>query len=419
MQPILLSRFRELLLLRGETAKLAPETLLASNGRDELFYVPFEYVNRSARLVIVGITPGPNQIAEAYRTVRARLRAGADDDAVLREAKRIGSFGSPTMRPNLVKMLDAMGFPELLGLRSSAELWEEAFGLLHATSVIPHAAFRNGDYFSDSFDEIERSDVFRRGFEEHFVPSLASLPRTALYLALGPTPLAALKHCAAAGHLSPDQIIGALAHPSRGGGSAVDVYLGRKTREELTEGDPVAYRFDTLRQQSSEVRAAMLRLGVGVPLPGGESPSKAPPVVPRTPRAAAKPTGDCIPPISKTGDFVDPERRAAFERAGYDCTKDTVKRVALFTSGTSRREVYLVNNRADIIAVVHPDLYNAARAAAHEPGSRVNPEWFHHSNLRTFPKRQNEGKGEIHFGSAVTCRTLGALEEFLRAFDRA
>ncbi|MBV5263894.1 hypothetical protein [Pinisolibacter aquiterrae] len=127
MQPILLSRFRELLLLRGETAKLAPETLLASNGRDELFYVPFEYVNRSARLVIVGITPGPNQIAEAYKAVRAQLRVGADEDTVLRETKRIGSFGSPTMRPNLVKMLDAMGFSELLGLRSSAALWEEAF----------------------------------------------------------------------------------------------------------------------------------------------------------------------------------------------------------------------------------------------------------------------------------------------------
>lgn len=401
--------------MRGAKAVSSPETLVEKREGDEVFYIPFEFVNRAARLVIVGITPGPNQITEAYRTAQAKLRDGAGEEVVLREAKRAGSFGSSTMRPNLIKMLDAFGFPDLLGLGSCAALWEEEFGLLHATSVVPHAAFRNGKPFAGSFSDIQRSEVFRRGFEEHFVPSLASLPRTALYLALGPTPLEALKHCATCGHLGHDQIVGALAHPSSSGGSAVDVYLGRKELEDLTAKDPVARRFEALREHAREVRAAVKRLGGRVPLAPMESEPVQAPVEAFMVRPVPKPSVERAPPSSAM-DRDDPSRRAAFERAGYRCTKDTAK-VALFTAGATRREVYLVNNRADIIVVVHPDLHKLAEAVVREPGSRVNSKLFHHSNLRSFPQRVNGGKDPIHFGAAVTCRTLGALEEFLKAFD--
>ncbi len=217
MQPILLDRFRDVLLRLGKAATGTPETLLSGSGRDEVFYIPFENVNPAARLVIVGITPGPNQIDAAYEVAQRLLNAGETDEVVLSEAKREGSFGKATMRPNLVRMLDAMGFQDLLGLASCDALWGEAFGMLHATSVVPHAAFRGGKPFAGSFEDVLRSGALRRGFEDHFVPSLASLPRSALYVALGPTPLAALDWCAARGHLAPDQIMGALTHPSSQG----------------------------------------------------------------------------------------------------------------------------------------------------------------------------------------------------------
>jgi hypothetical protein len=99
-QPVLLDRFRKVLHQHGKEAVRINETRLArsDNGRDELFYVPFEHMNCRARLVIVGITPGPNQMELAYAAVQARLRAGLSDDMVLERAKKEGSFGGEPRR---------------------------------------------------------------------------------------------------------------------------------------------------------------------------------------------------------------------------------------------------------------------------------------------------------------------------------
>jgi hypothetical protein len=39
--------------------------------------------------------------------------------------------------------------------------------------------------------------------------------------------------------------------------------------------------------------------------------------------------------------------------------------------------------------------------------------------MRTFPDRDNGGKKRVRYGQAVTCRTLGSLEDFLISFDAA
>ena len=123
-QPVLLDRFRKALLQHGKEAVRSDATLLAKSddGRDELFYVPFEHMNCKARLVIVGITPGPNQMDMAYGVAQARLKAGLSDDLVLERAKKEGSFGGDTMRPNLVKMLEYFGIPKLLGVDNANDL---------------------------------------------------------------------------------------------------------------------------------------------------------------------------------------------------------------------------------------------------------------------------------------------------------
>lgn len=184
MQPILLDRFRDALVTGGAAAAQSDETLLARDHRDSLYYVPFEHVNAKARLVLVGITPGPNQIKDAYTAIQSRLRGGLSEEIALRKAKEAGTFSGATMRPNLVRMLDALGFPTMLDVPSSNALWGKAADKLHATSVVPHAAFRRGKPFAGSFIDILASPIFRRSFEEDFVPSLASLPRSPLSHAL-------------------------------------------------------------------------------------------------------------------------------------------------------------------------------------------------------------------------------------------
>lgn len=244
--PVFLGRFRDVINKRGEAAAQTPETLLSSGGGDDLFYIPFEYVNPSARLVIVGITPGPEQIKLAYRTVSSKLKVGLPDDAILLEAKKHGAFGGPTMRPKLLQQMRHFGFARILGIEAEEMLWAEKADLLHSTSVIPHAAFRKGKMFAGSFSEVTRSPIFRESFERDFVASLSALPSTAQYVGLGPTPLAALDWCVEQGVIKSEQVLGAFAHPSTSGGSQVDIYLGLRKVADLKETDPVRRRLDFL-----------------------------------------------------------------------------------------------------------------------------------------------------------------------------
>lgn len=256
MQPIRLDRFRDVLVARGAAAAQSDETRLAHDHRDSLYYVPFENVNTKACLVLVGITPGPNQIEEAYAAIQSRLRGGLSDEIALRKTKEAGAFSGSAMRPNLIRMLDALGFPAMLDIPSSSTLWGKAADKLHATSVVPHAAFRRGKPFAGSFLDILGSPIFRRSFEEDFVPSLASLPRSARFVALGPTPLDALDWCVEQGHLNEEQVMGALAHPSSNGGSQVKVYLGELSEDALSSRDPVRHRLDWLTTASRRMREA-------------------------------------------------------------------------------------------------------------------------------------------------------------------
>ena len=239
--------------MRSET------TRLAALGKDELFYMPFEHVNEAARLVIIGITPGPNQITESYELASTYLRLGWPEERIIREVKKTATFGGPQMRPNLVKMLRHFRFRDLLGIAREEDLWGRNADILHATSVIPHAAFRGGKMFAGSFDEVLNSAVYRQSFERDFLPSVAGLG-DAYFLALGPTPLAALRWCGERDILNSERILGSFPHPSSSGGSQVAIYLRERATTSLREKDPVRNRLDFLKASFDELQASMKRV---------------------------------------------------------------------------------------------------------------------------------------------------------------
>lgn len=242
---ILLDGYRDIISRKGESAVRSEETLLASDGRDELYYIPFEWTNPQAKLVVVGITPGPNQMELAYRTASSKIKVGLDDEGILKAAKAHGAFGSATMRPNLIKMMNHFGFADLFDVEDVADFWDRRSDVFLGTSVIPHAAFRNGKPFAGSFDDVMKSKIFSECFHVDFVPSLKDIPGDARFVALGETPLRALSWCVRYGKLKEEQVLGAFAHPSTNGGSAVDAYLGIRT--EFSANDPVRHRVERLR----------------------------------------------------------------------------------------------------------------------------------------------------------------------------
>ena len=295
--------FEPILRKSGSSAVRHPDTLLAKEAPYEIFYIPFEHVNRRARLVIVGITPGMNQLEMAYAEAQRLLQLGTSHAGVLEAVKTIAAFGGEAMRPNLLRMLRHFNFAKMLGISDEAELWDGASALLHSTSVVPHAAFKNGKMFSGSFDEIIKVGVLGRRFEIDFIPTLSEMADDALYVALGKTPYDALKHCVGLGVIKESQLLGAMAHPSRSGGSQVAVYLGEKTLADLDPADPVRGRVEWLTGAYAGMRSATGRRSGANPMPA------MPPLV-----SASKPlspTPNAKPPIGKTPRTVPVARKDA------------------------------------------------------------------------------------------------------------
>ena len=51
--------------------------LMERSGPLDIFYAPFDYLNRDAKIVIIGITPGLQQMTNAIRAARTELFVNA------------------------------------------------------------------------------------------------------------------------------------------------------------------------------------------------------------------------------------------------------------------------------------------------------------------------------------------------------
>jgi len=241
-------RFRPLIEAMPRGAKTSENLRLGETKNHRLYYVPFGHVNTAAKLVVVGITPGPNQLELAIEAVQ-RWRAHPSE-TVLQEAKKLASFGSSSMRPNLLKMLSHFNVRKRLGIRAEEDLWGSAWPLFQAASVVPHAAFElksdgTEKMFNGKFSEVLKSPLLRGCFESCFLPMVKCMNPAAVWIGLGPTPKAALDWCVASGLLRSEQV-GAFTHPSGNGGSQVRYFLRQMKRSEFKEKDPVLKRCDWL-----------------------------------------------------------------------------------------------------------------------------------------------------------------------------
>src|SRR5699024_8316185 len=101
-----------------------------------IYYSPVEYLNENATVLIVGITPGFQQMKKAYSAVLSKNNHLTDNEKVLHQAKVMSSYEGP-MRKNLIKMLNELGLPKYLGISSSDHLFGSANHLIHTTGLLP------------------------------------------------------------------------------------------------------------------------------------------------------------------------------------------------------------------------------------------------------------------------------------------
>ncbi len=122
---------------------LTPKFHLYTDRKLSIYYAPLGYVRRKARVALVGLTPGWQQMELSHR-LAAELLAdpgiGQNTPVVMSEIKRRMSFAGP-MRRNLLQMLDELDFAQRLGLNSSADIFEDQADLVNTTSALRYPVF--------------------------------------------------------------------------------------------------------------------------------------------------------------------------------------------------------------------------------------------------------------------------------------
>ena len=118
---------------------LIDKFLIDKENKIEIYYAPHnEYLNPKAKVFIIGITPGFQQIQ--YRCkVEARF--------------------SGSLRKNIISMLDKIELNNALNLKSCSQLFDEDDYLLHTISLIPYPVFINGENYTGHTPKLVKNDL--------------------------------------------------------------------------------------------------------------------------------------------------------------------------------------------------------------------------------------------------------------------
>jgi len=191
----------------------------------QMVYAPFDHVNPGARIAIVGLTPGKQQAVNALLAAWRSLQGGRSLTQAAEEAKVFASFSGP-MRSNLVRMLDTVGVADLLGLSSTAALWNGCAGMVHFTSALRYPVFVDGANWSGQPNMLQVPQM-RSWLETYTGAELASLS-DAIIVPLGPKVAEAMLHLANNGQIDERRILTGLPHPSGANAERIAYFLGNK-----------------------------------------------------------------------------------------------------------------------------------------------------------------------------------------------
>ena len=141
---------------------LIKDFLVDSEKNIEIYYAPHnEYLNPNAKVFIIGITPGFQQMSTAIATARKELEVNDDIQEIQYKCKVAGRF-SGSLRKNIISMLDGIELNKALELQSCSELFEDKDYLLHTISLIPYSVFVNKENYSGHTPKLMKSDFLMK-----------------------------------------------------------------------------------------------------------------------------------------------------------------------------------------------------------------------------------------------------------------
>ena len=200
--------------------------LVDSQGKIEIYYAPFDYINVNASVIIVGITPGWSQMEKSFKTVIEETTKNDDFSSALKKVKAECSFAG-SMRNNLIKMLDELDLDKQLNIQSTSELFEIGNNHLHSTSVIKYPVFNNGKNYTGSSPSPLKSEILWKQIEKSFIPEINEF-KGKLIIPLGKSVNEVLSKIQSEKNLNDNFILNGFPHPSGANGHRAKQFESNK-----------------------------------------------------------------------------------------------------------------------------------------------------------------------------------------------
>ena len=188
----------------------------------EIIKSNLDYVNEKSKIVIVGKTPGPNQINGPNHHVED-----------LMAIKKRNAFAGP-IRKNLIKMLDYTGINKYINISSCETLWSEDYSdNVDFTSILKNAIFINDKALSTiDLKTIYGNPELKKEFEEGFLNDCLKYNQVLIWVALGKDVEDVLIRLKNLGKIKKNNIILGFPHPSGANAGRVSAYLGLLNKNE-------------------------------------------------------------------------------------------------------------------------------------------------------------------------------------------
>lgn len=195
---------------------LINDFLIEKEKHIEIYYSPHnEYINSKARVFIVGITPGFQQMSTAISVARRELENSNDIEEIQYQCKKAARF-SGSLRNNLINMLNEIEINKSLKIKSCSQLFKEKDYLLHTVSLIPYSVFVKGKNYSGHTPKLMKSKFLMKYINENFVNELKSLDNVSniLIIPLGRSVEEVLYNLCENNIINENQILKGFPHPS-------------------------------------------------------------------------------------------------------------------------------------------------------------------------------------------------------------
>lgn len=201
--------------------------LIDEEGKLKIYYAPHnEYINTSAKILIVGICPGWTQTKIAFSVAKDGLNNNIDLDSIIKRCKLEARFAG-SMRNNLISMLDELELNKFLNIKSVSELFDDNNNL-HTTSLLPYPVFINEKNYTGHSPNLVESTFLMKYIQKHFYNELSLMDNEVLIIPLGKAVEDVLKIMVKDGIIKENQCLFGFPHPSGANGHRLEQFKSNK-----------------------------------------------------------------------------------------------------------------------------------------------------------------------------------------------